>query len=121
MVIEVFVPEDYDTASTYPLLLLNDGEDMFGGGSWGMDRVLQRLISDQKIKPVIAAAIYNQGQRMNWYIPYKDRWITTNWGPYTPSASGYAQDIFDYVIPYMDEHFSVDTSEVAIMGASLGG
>ncbi|MCP9290582.1 alpha/beta hydrolase [Gracilimonas sediminicola] len=121
MVIEVFVPEDYDPDSTYPLLLLNDGEDMFGGGSWGMDRVLQRLISDQKIKPVIAAAIYNQGQRMNWYIPYEDRWITTNWGPYTPSASGYAQDIFDYVIPYMDEHFSVDTSEVAIMGASLGG
>ncbi|MGN8226335.1 alpha/beta hydrolase [Gracilimonas sp. BCB1] len=121
MIIEVFIPEDYDPDTPYPLLLLNDGEDMFGGGSWNMDRVLQDLISDQKIRPVVAAAIYNQGQRMNWYIPYDDRWITTNWGPYTPDASEYAQGIFDYVIPYMDENYSIDTTEVAILGASLGG
>lgn len=121
MVIEVFIPENYDPDTTYPLLLLNDGEDMFGSGSWNMDGVLQGLISDQKIRPVVATAIYNQGQRMNLYIPYEDRWITTNWGPYTPNASEYAQGIIDFVIPFMEENYSINTGEVGILGASLGG
>ena len=121
MVIDVYVPNNYSPDLSYPLLLLNDGEQMFGSSSWNMDQILQRLISDGEIKPVIAAAIYSQGQRNNWYIPYEDRWITLNWGPYKPSASNYAQDIFDTVIPFLNENFAIDTAEVGILGASLGG
>lgn len=121
MVIDVFTPEGYEPDSTYPLLLLNDGESMFGNSSWNMDQILQRLISDKKIKPVVAAAIYSQGQRNNWYIPYDDRWITLNWGPYVPKAGQYAQEVFEEVIPFMVQNFAVDTSEVGILGASLGG
>lgn len=121
MVIDVFIPENYTPDSTYSLLLLNDGENMFGDFSWNMDQILQNLISSGDIRPVIAVAIHSRGKRNNWYIPYNDPWITSNWGPYKPKALNYAQDIFTEVIPFIDEKFSIDTTEVGILGASLGG
>lgn len=121
MTIDVFTPESYHENTNYPLLILNDGEQMFGSGGWNMHQVLQELIDNGEIKPVIAVAIHAGGMRNNWYVPYVDDWVRQNWGPYTPQAAEYAQAIFGEVLPFMNQNYPFDEQEVGILGASLGG
>lgn len=121
MTIDVFIPADYDENKTYPLLILNDGEQMFGNGSWSLDLKLNELIRNGDIEPIIAVAIYSNGSRNNWYIPYEDSWITQNWGAYSPQAHQYASDVINVVLPFVEELFPYNKDRVGILGASLGG
>lgn len=120
-IIEVYTPPNYDPGTDYPVLLLNDGESMFGNSSWELNKVLDDLITKQKIEPIIAVAVYVHSNRNNWYIPYDDSWINSNWGPYVPKAEEYANYIFDQVLPFVEENYKVNTERIGIMGASLGG
>ncbi len=120
-IIEVYTPPNYDPETEYPVLLLNDGESMFGQSSWELNKILDDLIATKKIEPIIAVAVYVHANRNNWYIPYDDGWITSNWGPYVPKAEEYADYIFDQVLPFVKENFKVNTERTGMMGASLGG
>lgn len=120
-IIEVYTPPNYNPELEYPVLLLNDGENMFGTSSWELNTVLDDLISNNKIEPIIAVAVYVHSNRRSWYIPYDDDWITNNWGPYEPQAEDYANYVFDQVIPYVEQNYKVDSDRIGIMGASLGG
>lgn len=120
-IIEVYTPPNYDPDSEYPILLLNDGESMFGHSSWELNKILDELITQQKIEPIIAVAVYVHSNRNNWYIPYDDSWITSNWGPYVPRAEEYADYIFEQVLPFVKENYTINSERIGIMGASLGG
>ena len=121
MTIDILTPPDYDESKEYPLLILNDGEHMFGNGNWNMDIKLEQLILQGEIEPLIAVAIHSNGMRNNWYVPYEDSWITQNWGAYNPQAEMYAANVINEVMPFVDDKYPFDTSRVGIIGASLGG
>lgn len=118
---EVLLPPNYDTSETYPVLLLNDGENVFGSNFWNLDGLITTMIEENKIEPIITVAIHTNGNRNNWYLPYSDPWVTQNWGPYTPKAEEYTTLIFKGLIPYLAKEYSIEANNIGIMGYSLGG
>lgn len=121
MTIDVYTPEGYSSQNSYPLLILNDGEHMFGVTGWNVQKLVQDMIDENTIVPIIVAAIHSNGKRNNWYVPYEDAWISQNWGAYSPQAEFYANAVINGVIPEISKAYSVEQSEIGIMGASLGG
>ena len=121
MVIDVLLPPVYDESEAYPVLLVNDGELIFSSSGWNMQPLLYELIQQGEIEPIITVAIHTGGNRNNWYIPYRDTWVTRNWGSYTPEALTYATALFEDVLPFLGQQYSIDNQEVGMIGASLGG
>ncbi len=121
MIIDLFLPEGYSSNKKYPLLLINDGEQIFQENGWNLEKILRDLIDKNKISPIIVAAVHSNGNRNNWYIPYKDNWITKNWGNYSPQSEYYANELIQKVIPELTKRYSVEQNEIGILGASLGG
>src|SRR6202022_2552527 len=66
-VVRVWLPPDYDVsgATRYPVLYLNDGQNLFdpatafGGVHWQVGETATRLIAEQKIPPLIIVGIDN--------------------------------------------------------------
>lgn len=121
MTVDIYLPIDYNPDLSYPALILNDGEVIFSESYWNMGNRLNRLIEQELIEPIIAIAVYNSGNRMNWYIPYRDNWITENMGQYEPNAEWYADQILNNLVPAVNEMHRIDMSRIGIMGASFGG
>lgn len=121
MIVDLFLPEGYSTNKKYPLLLINDGEQIFRKDGWDLEKTINSLIEENKISPIIVAAIYSTGNRNNWYVPYYDNWITKNWGNYSPQSEYYGIEIVHKVIPELTKRYSVEHNEIGILGASLGG
>lgn len=119
--IEVYTPEGYRPENRYPVALFNDGEQLFSSSGWNLARTLDGLIDQDEIEPVIAVAIHAEGNRLDWYTPYEDPWITNNWGNYTPQAEIYAGIIMEEILPFIKDEFAIDETRVGIFGASLGG
>ena len=111
-VIDIYVPPEYDSVSSYPVLYFNDGENY---------RDIFNFLTFDYPEPFIMVGLHAGGSRNSKYIPYEDEWITRNWGSYTPKAAQYAQHLVDEVIPYVDEVVNVDENRRAIFGISLGG
>ncbi len=62
--VNLLLPPDFiDTKKKYPLLLLNDGQDM---EKLGMKATVEKLIGDLRIEPVIVAGVV-AGDRMQEY------------------------------------------------------
>jgi enterochelin esterase-like enzyme len=121
LTIDVYLPPGYDKEIGYPVLIFNDGEFIFDQNAWNMSPLLDQLIISKEINPIIGIAVHTGGKRNDWYIPYQDLWIQQNWGEYTPSAHKYAEQLLEEVIPFVQQHYSVNDSETGIIGASLGG
>lgn len=121
MVIDIYLPLEYNPNSRYPVLILNDGEVIFSETYWNMGNRLNRLIEQEFIEPIIAIAVYNSGRRMDWYIPYRDQWIIDNMGAYESKAEWYADQILNNLLPAVNEMHPIDMTRVGIVGASFGG
>lgn len=73
----VWLPRFYELQDRldYPVLYLNDGQDLFdpntaeGGRDWQVDETLQRLIGDDAIEPMIVVGIYSGEDRLAEYDP----------------------------------------------------
>ena len=121
MVVEVSLPPNYADTVLYPVMFFNDGESVFSSNGLNAKFIIDDLINNQSISPIITVAIFSQGRRNNLYIPYTDDWITRNWGPYKSESEIYASLIINDLIPFLETQFSLDREEVGIMGYSLGG
>ena len=66
MNVAVYLPPDYDAAAVhrYPVLYVNDGQDM---PAVGLESTLARLYGEQAIEPVIVVAIDMLRDRMGTY------------------------------------------------------
>ena len=69
--LRVWLPPDYDGwgATRYPVLYLNDGQNLFdpatafAGVHWQVGETATRLIAEQKIRPLIIVGIDNTKNR----------------------------------------------------------
>jgi enterochelin esterase-like enzyme len=78
----VYVPPGYDeyTTRTYPVLYLQDGQNLFdgrtsfiGGRTWAMREQADAAIEAGEVEPLIIVGIYNAGdRRLAEYTPEKD-------------------------------------------------
>lgn len=121
----VYLPPGYSSRDNYryPLALLQDGQNIFDakssvfGVEWGVDEAAETLIADQRMKPVILAAIYNSPNRIAEYTPFPD-----------PEHGGgeaelYRAFIIEDLLPFLAENYSLTVlpEERAVIGSSLGG
>lgn len=115
-VVEIMLPADYaESGQTYPLLILNDGQD---SEAIGLKSTIETLSDQNKIQPLIIVAVH-AGDRMQEYgvaarCDFKKRGT---------KARAYTQFVMTELIPYIEYRYPVtkEVSERAIAGFSLGG
>ena len=125
--VRVWLPADYDGwgATRYPILYLNDGQNLFepatafAGVDWRVGETAARLISEQKIPPLIIVGIDNTKNRACEYIPYKSKDPRV----LTPTGKLYPDFLQREVMPLIEDRYSVLKGEenTGLGGSSLGG
>jgi predicted alpha/beta superfamily hydrolase len=125
--LRVWLPPDYDGwgANRYPILYLNDGQNLFdpatafAGVHWQVGETATRLIAEQKIRPLIIVGIDNTKNRPCEYIPYRSK------DPRVVNAKGkyYPEFLRREVMPLIEERYSVlrGPENTGLGGSSLGG
>jgi len=124
--VAVYLPPGYDEASDrrYPVLYINDGQDM---AAVGLESTLSRLYTQDAIEPVIVVAIDMLSDRMGTY-GLSDRAAgtslpgTSRFGPIGSRAHDYAQWLAITLVPYVDSHYRTraQAADRTMLGWSLG-
>src|SRR5688572_8394405 len=79
--VSIYLPPGYDTsAARYPVLYLQDGQNLFDpsrafvpGQDWGLDETAEALIHDGRMAPLILVGIDHGGaDRVEEYTPTRD-------------------------------------------------
>jgi predicted alpha/beta superfamily hydrolase len=126
--LRVWLPPDYDGwgATRYPVLYLNDGQNLFdpltafAGVHWQVGETATRLIAEKKIPLLIIVGIDNTGKnRAREYLPYKSR------DPKVLIVQGtsYPDFLRREVMPLIEERYAVlkGPENTGLGGSSLGG
>jgi predicted alpha/beta superfamily hydrolase len=123
----VYLPPDYDkdTSQKYPVLYMQDGQNLFdeatsyAGVEWKLDETAQRLITSKTIPPIIIVGIYNAGAERT------DEFTPPTMSSDAKKARGdlYAKFVVDEVKPFIDKTYRTqpDRAHTAIGGGSMGG
>jgi predicted alpha/beta superfamily hydrolase len=120
----VYLPPGYDgLEQRYPVLYLNDGQNVFDQATafsdeWRVDETAQRLITSRHIEPVIIVGVYNAGaQRVDEYTP------TVDHAKGGGGADIYGRMLVDDLKPFIDATYRTlpDPGNTALGGSSLGG
>jgi len=122
--IYVYLPAavEQDRRRRFPVLYCHDGQNIwddphccFGHGGWYLNQIVDELVEQGKMEPVILVGIANTDQR---------------WREYTPGQSyfdhrehAYANYVCDVVKRYVDRHYPTKKGrqQTGLMGSSLGG
>ena len=123
--LRVWLPPDYDAdgATRYPVLYLNDGQNLFdpatafAGVHWQAGETAARLIAEQKIPSLIIVGIDNTRSRIREYIPYKSQ------DPKVVYAKGkcYPEFLQREVMPLIEQRYSISkgSENTGLGGSSL--
>lgn len=122
--IYVYLPQAaaQDRRRRFPVLYCHDGQNLwddphccFGHGGWYLNRIVDELVDDDRIEPLIIVGIPNSQQRYKEYTPGKSFADIR--------AHPYAHYVHDVVKPYVDRHFRSrkDPAHTGLLGSSLGG
>jgi predicted alpha/beta superfamily hydrolase len=118
----IYLPKGYaSTTKKYPVLYLQDGQNIFdettsGFGEWGVDEALDTL--HQKEHELIVVAIDHGGaKRINEYAPYDMEKYGKGEG------QAYADFLAKTLKPFIDKHYRTQKGEKTtwVAGSSMGG
>jgi CubicO group peptidase (beta-lactamase class C family)/predicted alpha/beta superfamily hydrolase len=116
----VWLPPSYESepARRYPVLYMNDGEQVFGAG-WHMDETAQALARSGEIQPLIIVGIHSTGE-------YRTDEYTPTFGPVIGAggkADLYGRMIVEELKPMIDSRYRTltDAGNTGIGGSSYGG
>ena len=129
--VHVYLPPGYDSETTkrYPVLYMQDGQNVFDAGDmgmeWRMDESAEALIAAGRIEPLIIVAVPNTKDRREEYTPTSIEWERQDG---TVSRGGgkanlYGRFLIEELKPVVDRTYRtrVDAASTAVGGASLGG
>lgn len=126
--IVVYLPPGYyaDAERRYPVLYLNDGqnlflpEDSFGGVVWGVDATADALIMAGEIDPIIIVGIYNTPARMEEYTHVKAEGGRMK--GHGGRADDYGRMILEELKPLIDREYRTrpEREFTGLGGSSLG-
>lgn len=132
--LRILLPPDYSEPSSakrrYPVLYLNDGQDlfdaessMFTGKEWQVDETVYDLIGKGEIVPIIVVGIDNPGKRMrpDEYLPWEDKYLSPPMPE--PHGSQFPEFLEKEVVPLIEKNFRVSPVRLnrALGGSSYGG
>ncbi|MGA2413185.1 MAG: alpha/beta hydrolase-fold protein [Candidatus Sulfotelmatobacter sp.] len=127
--LRVWLPPGYDEAQNaarhYPVLYLNDGQNLFEsstsftGVEWQADETADRLIREGQIPPMIVVGIDNSGKdRLREYMPHRSM------HPRMLRVQGnhYPKFLTNEVMPFVQARYRVATGpeNTGLGGSSLG-
>jgi predicted alpha/beta superfamily hydrolase len=126
--LRVWLPPDYDGwgATSYPVLYLNDGQNLFdpstafAGVDWRVGETAARLIQEKKIPSLIIVGIDNTGMnRLREFIPYKSRDPKLT----DPLGARYTEFLQREVMPLIQSRYPIlrGPANTGLGGSSLGG
>jgi predicted alpha/beta superfamily hydrolase len=141
--VRIYLPPSYDHEKRrrYPVLYLQDGQNMFstagpdccfGWGSWEIDKLADPLMTTQQMQEVIMVAIDNHPARYQEYrgpaYPYRRKELASL--TRQPTAAGddtrfenYARFLRQELKPQIDREFRTlpEAAHTGVLGSSLGG
>jgi enterochelin esterase-like enzyme len=122
----VYLPPGYDQNPTarFPVLYLQDGQNLFdsatafAGVDWRVGRTADQLITEGRIRALVAVGIYNTGKRrIREYTPTRDRKLGGG------GADRYARMLVKEIKPFIDSEYRTlsGAANTGLGGSSLGG
>ncbi|HKM84697.1 MAG TPA: alpha/beta hydrolase-fold protein [Terriglobales bacterium] len=125
--VRVWLPPDYDGwgATRYPVLYLNDGQNLFdpatafAGVHWQVGETATRLIAEQRIPPLIIVGIDNTKIRACEYVPYRSKDPRV----LKPKGKSYPDFLQHEVMALIEDRYLVlkGPENTGLGGSSLGG
>lgn len=124
----VLLPDGYhtDTSRRYPVLYMQDGQNLFDpatsfipGQYWRFESTTKRLIKNGEIEPLIVVGIQNTGHyRIEEYTPTSD-WHLRKGG----KAVEYGRLLVSELKPFIDHTYRTlpEAKNTGLGGSSLGG
>jgi enterochelin esterase-like enzyme len=125
--ISVYVPPNYeaDRERRYPLLILQDGQNLFDpetsfipGKTWRVAEHADDAITAGEVEPLVIAGVANAGERrLAEYTPTRD------WKLGGGEASQYALLLTRELLPFLHTHYRLRSGadHTGLGGSSLGG
>lgn len=118
----IYLPPDYyTTAKTYPVLYMEDGQNLFDNatsfsGEWQVDETLNLLFSQGNYGAIVVGIDNGGGERLNEYSP----WVNTTYGG--GQGDLYMQFLGETLKPYIDANFRTKPQAQynALIGSSMG-
>lgn len=123
--LRVYLPEEYGAGRRYPVLYLQDGQNLFDpsnaflGQHWHLHLTLDELVRHRHVEPLILVGIDNAGvQRIEEYTPTRS--AAHGHGG---KARRYCQMLVREIKPLVDSHYRTlpDSGHTGLGGSSLGG
>jgi len=124
--IKIKLPRDYQkTKATYPVLYVTDAETNFGGVCY----IVQRLMKDKLIPPMIVVGIAYGTDYRNFYrlrsrdltpVEDKDLRMGSQVDP-TGGAPLFCKFLAEELFPYIAENYRIKANDRTLYGHSYGG
>lgn len=121
----VWLPPSYEQAKAkrYPVVYMQDGQNLFDkatafiGEEWGADEAAAALAAAEPALEAIIVGVYNTGERLAEYTPYRD--AARGGG----KGRDYAKFLVKEVKPFIDASYRTlpDRRHTSVAGSSLGG
>lgn len=123
----VYVPPDYDQHPdrTYPVLYLNDGQNLFDprtsfipGRTWEVREHADEAIRAGEVEPLVIVGIYNTEDRRLYEYTHERNWQMGGGG-----AAQYGLMLTRELLPWIATQYRVriDRDSTGLGGSSLGG
>lgn len=115
VIVDVYLPVNIAQPEQMSLLLINDGQDL---PTMPFNKILDELLAENKIEPVLCVGIYCSADRKMEYgvanqPDYKGRGA---------KAGAYTNFVFDELLPLIHQTYNVPSfKEKSFAGFSLGG
>jgi predicted alpha/beta superfamily hydrolase len=131
--IRIYLPAGYDGgARRYPVLYLQDGQQLFSPGPYGdwlVDETMDRLVAEGKTRGIIVVGIDNGERRWDEYGAWTNRrmhdWVDPSWS--RPIEGGEGAAYVDFLArtlkPEIDRRYRTlpGREHTGIGGSSMGG
>lgn len=131
--VRVLLPPGYDEPRNrgrrYPVLYLNDGQNLFdpasaifGNSEWRVDEVVDSLVRTGALEPLIVVGIDNAGRagRAHELLPFPDEFLSPP--DEAPAGALYPGFLVDEVIPLIEKRYRArrGAAHRALGGSSYG-
>ncbi len=111
---QVYTPYNHDKLKNLPVIYVTDGQDYSHNGMGNMKTILDNLIADAAIEPVIAVFVDPREPAGN---------LENRRGVYLPINENYLKFFTEELIPEIETEYKVraEAESRGILGTSLGG
>lgn len=130
--LRIWLPPDYerDSRRHYPVMVLNDGQNLFDGMTsyipnqeWRADETAKALIEAKLLPPMILVGVDNaQAARGDEYLPTRRAYLPSR-DEYGGKADLYGRFLIEEVLPYVRKNYRTQDGarNTGLAGSSFGG